>query len=389
MTAPLITTTSPYLRLLQKRFLGGSRGLPYSLLFYETPAHRILTTSTPSQEGMTSTKKIQGVTQTRIQSLTLVPYSLPLSSDPVCFFSRHCRYNALEIIEHAILSATTSIVLNTFNLSSERLIQALVLKAQQGVSVTVQYHHMLSNTWFKLCKPNIEIIPLGSKRSLFHKKTLIIDKQRVITGTGNFTIASLHRDVNLMMRVNSPELADLMEKNQKGKVCVGEQTICYRPMNNRLDGNEGKILKEIQKASSSIQLGMCILTNESVIQAINEAAKRSVLVTIIIDPHKKAQTLEMLKSLNSQITLRIVTLPYWMHCKVCIIDHKTVIVGSSNWSIRGLNANKEEVLIINPLTESQKQDLNTWWHFLCENSTAITYEEAENADSSSSEQELS
>ena len=66
-----------------------------------------------------------------------------------------------------------------------------------------------------------------------------------------------------------------------------------------------------------------------------------------------------------------------MHNKVCIIDHETVILGSANWSRRGLNTNQEDLLIIKPLTESQKEVLATWWNFLCDQSIVLTEEGAE------------
>lgn len=66
-----------------------------------------------------------------------------------------------------------------------------------------------------------------------------------------------------------------------------------------------------------------------------------------------------------------------IHNKVCIIDHKIAILGSANWSRRGLNTNREDLLIIKPLTESQKEVLATWWNFLCDQSIVLTEEGVE------------
>lgn len=231
----------------------------------------------------------------------------------------------------------------------------------------------------ELSPTNIQLVPFqGSKRVLLHKKTLLIDHQLVITGTGNFTDISLQSDVNLMVQIHNDDLCSLMERHQAGCVSVGQQTVCYCPMNRKGCGNEGQILKEIRKAKSSIQIGMYILTQKNVLAALHEAAtERAVLVTIIIDPEAKKQTFQLLKSLRSKISVREGTCSALMHNKVCIIDHETAILGSANWSRRGLNTNQEDLLIIKPLTESQKEVLATWWNFLCDQSIVLTEEGAE------------
>jgi Phosphatidylserine/phosphatidylglycerophosphate/cardiolipin synthases and related enzymes len=364
MVSPLITTTSPYLLTLQAR-----------LLF-------TLTTSCSSQNQKTCAKKIQKLT--RPSSLALVPYSRPLSSETVCFFSKHCGYNALDLIEKVILSATSSIVLKNVVPSSKSLAQALILKALQGVPVSIHCPHKTLKALGDLSKQTN--VTLYSSHASSDKQTLIVDEHQVVTGARNFTTTSLHREANLMMRISSLDLANLIEKNQKGEVCLGQQKVCYCPISkNKKGGNEKEILKKIQKATSSIQLGTSCLTSQSIILALDEAVTRSVIVTVIIDSNNKQYTLEKLSSLCTKINIRVGTRSS-SNYQVCIVDHTTAIIGcSSNRPTRRQNATQEAVLIISPLTECQKQDLCTWWRSLCESSTAITYEEAENADSSSSE----
>lgn len=347
------------------------------------PARTILQPSsappTPSPHEEETAKKIQTLTQTRLASLALLPSFRPPDPEPISFFSWHCGHNAPDIIEHAILSATSSILIHIFNLSSKNIIQSLVRKASQSVPISIHYHHMPKEALQELSQTNIQLFPFqGSKRVLLHKKTLLVDQRLVITGTGNFTDISLQSDVNLMVQIHNNDLCSLMERHQAGCVSVGQQTVQYCPMNRKGCGNEGQILKEIRKAKSSIQIGMYILTQKNVLAALHEAAtERAVLVTIIIDPEAKKQTFQLLKSLKSKISVREGTCSALMHNKVCIIDHETAILGSANWSRRGLNTNKEDVLIISPLTESQKKVLATWWNFLCEQSIVLTEEGAE------------
>ena len=348
------------------------------------PARRTLPTSSapptpPPYEGETAKKERILLTLTRPASSALLPYFRPLTPEPINFFSWHCGHNAPNIIRNAILSATSSILIHIFNLSSKNIIQALVFKSSQSVPISIHYHHMPKEALQELSPTNIQLVPFqGSKRVLLHKKTLLIDHRLVITGTGNFTDISLQSDVNLMVQIHNDDLCSLMERHQAGCVSVGQQTVCYCPMNRKGCGNEGQILKEIRKAKSSIQIGMYILTQKNVLAALHEAAtERAVLVTIIIDPEAKRQTFQLLKSLKSKISVREGTCSALMHNKVCIIDHETVILGSANWSRRGLNTNQEDLLIIKPLTESQKEVLATWWNFLCDQSIVLTEEGAE------------
>ncbi|AAF39301.1 DUF1669 domain-containing protein [Chlamydia muridarum str. Nigg] len=355
MTSPLSTAASSYLRTLQRAFPLGGGGYP-----------------TNPNSAQTALR-----VQTAATSLAIVPYPRPLSSEPVSFFSKHCKNDAQSIIENAILSASSSVFLKIFSLSSEPIVQDLICKSEESIPVTIHYQHIPEPIVNKLEEAGAELIRCHrNRRSLLHRKTMILDEKQVITGSANFTRNSINNDVNLLARVNNVHIANLMQKNQKGKAIIenstkGKQTVCYLPINHKKCGNERQIVKAINNATSSIQIGMCILTHRGILQALNEAAtQRSVLVTIIIDSLESQQTIDILKALGSKLRVRVGTGDR-IHCKACILDHNTAIIGSANWAASGLKANKEDIIIVNPLTERQREDLSIWWRYLCDNSAIL------------------
>ncbi len=117
------------------------------------------------------------------------------------------------------------------------------------------------------------------------------------------------------------------------------------------------IVEQINKARNSIDVAVYDFTSRPLARAIVAAKKRGVKIRIILDrsandPYKNRYTKYIFLKQN-HISVRFARAHrHWnrdglMHNKFAIIDDKTVITGSANWTASAFVINDENVLIIN------------------------------------------
>lgn len=112
---------------------------------------------------------------------------------------------------------------------------------------------------------------------------------------------------------------------------------------------EQRILKEIESAHYAIFVSVAWFTNKKLFDALHEKAKQNCYVSIIIQ----------LDEINSQSGIdysqiqigrsecfQISKDAELLHDKFCVIDFKTVITGSYNWTYKASH-NSENILILN------------------------------------------
>jgi phosphatidylserine/phosphatidylglycerophosphate/cardiolipin synthase-like enzyme len=112
-------------------------------------------------------------------------------------------------------------------------------------------------------------------------------------------------------------------------------------------GATATIIKAIAEARTSILVSAYSFTSQDIAQALLRAKKRNVVVKVILD---KSQISQQYSSstffANQGFDLRIDVKHAIYHNKVMIIDDKTVITGSFNFTKAAENKNAENVLII-------------------------------------------
>ncbi|XP_050537473.1 mitochondrial cardiolipin hydrolase-like [Daktulosphaira vitifoliae] len=123
------------------------------------------------------------------------------------------------------------------------------------------------------------------------------------------------------------------------------------------------ILGWINSAKYTLDICMCILTNETISKAIINAHKRGICIRIIVDEDTLKTTWEMgregiAKKVKSKIYSESI-----MHHKFTIVDDKKVILGSLNWTKMGTRKNWENTFITNNrdiIAEYKKEFLKLW-----------------------------
>lgn len=131
-------------------------------------------------------------------------------------------------------------------------------------------------------------------------------------------------------------------------------------------GATDAIVKAISEARKSVLVSAYSFTSQKIAQALLDAKKRNVDVKIILDKSQVSQRYSSSKFFeNLGFDLKIDVKHAIYHNKVMIIDDKTIITGSFNFTKAAESKNAENILIIrdNPkLAQLYKQDWLKHWN---------------------------
>ena len=252
--------------------------------------------------------------------------------------------------------------------------------------------------------PVIDDTADGSAGSgLMHHKFMVVDRAVVVTGSANFTPSCIHGDpgaersrgnVNHLLRLQSPALAQSFAAEfermwgdgpgglpdsrfglGKGggpaqQVLVGATpvTVLFAP-HRRSDPHQGLQLLEELLAGTRQQLDMAlfVLSEQRLADAMAGLQERGVTIRLLADPGFANRAFsEVLDLLGTQLPdhrcgLEAANRPWQrpldgvgtprlasgdkLHHKLAVIDQRTVITGSFNWSPSAAHQNDETLLV--------------------------------------------
>ncbi|MEM9804375.1 MAG: phospholipase D-like domain-containing protein [Cyanobacteria bacterium P01_D01_bin.56] len=245
----------------------------------------------------------------------------------------------------------------------------------------------------------------GTKGSgLMHHKFVVVDGQQVLTGTANFTLSGIHGDwlipesrgnVNALLRIQSTDLADAYTQEfnlmwgdgpdgrtdsrfgspkparpQQTVILPGsEVTVQFSPHRAdtpREETTNGVIAETLSRANQSADLALFVFTDQGIADAL--AANTNLKIRTLIDRsfiyRSHSEALDMLglsltdhrcqyEKENQPWNTPITTVGYpelaegdKLHHKFALLDERTVIIGSHNWSKAANHTNDENLLII-------------------------------------------
>ena len=120
------------------------------------------------------------------------------------------------------------------------------------------------------------------------------------------------------------------------------------------------IIEKINTATSSIHIAMFSLTNPNIVDALLRAKQRGVELHIIVDTRfSKQKAIKQLAKHTPNIYVATLKKKACFHHKFAVIDEKSLITGSGNWSKSANEQNKDHILFIESESEAA-QYLNTW-----------------------------
>ncbi|MEN9861682.1 MAG: hypothetical protein RLZZ515_2164 [Cyanobacteriota bacterium] len=245
----------------------------------------------------------------------------------------------------------------------------------------------------------------GSKGSgLMHSKYVVVDRRVVVTGSANFTASCMHGDaadrrtrgnVNHLLRMESPALAEHFAEDFSGmwgdgpggqpdsrfglakhsgpatRVLVGETPVdlLFAP-HRRSDTNQGLnlISNALAAAEHRVDMALFVFSAQAITDVIAGLQAKGVTMRLVADPGFASRPFsEVLDLLGAAISDRHCKLEAGnqplqhpaegvgaprlargdkLHHKFAVIDNRTVITGSFNWSPSAAHQNDEVLLVL-------------------------------------------
>lgn len=256
-----------------------------------------------------------------------------------------------------------------FDLRLPSLVDALVRAHERGVQVRVLVDYEankgaaeFTDAVEKLETRGVQVVR-NHRSALMHDKFAIIDQQLLWTGSMNFTPNDVYRNNNNMLRLGNAELiqnyTQIFERLFLLRAMEAPSKIIPNPrvtLDNKVvienyfspnGGAQQAILNRLQAAKKSIRVTAFAFTDTPMadvlkakhnaglkVQAVFETRNNSGLGAEF-EPLKKAG-LDILQDGNC----------YILHSKLMIIDDKTVVMGSYNFTESANKTNDENLLII-------------------------------------------
>lgn len=253
--------------------------------------------------------------------------------------------------------------------------------------------------------PLIDDTADGSAGSgLMHHKFMVVDQRWVVTGSTNFTPSCVHGDpddrrtrgnVNHLLRFESQDLAQLFSKEfnrmwgdgpgglpdsrfgiaKEGgpvqAVMVGPTRVevLFAP-HRRKDPNHGLLLldQRLARAERQLDLNLFVFSAQGLTNRLAELRQRGVAIRLLADPGFANRSFsEVLDLLGVSMPDRFCKLEQgnspWqqpitgvgtprlargdkLHHKFAVVDRKTVITGSFNWSPSAAHGNDETLMVV-------------------------------------------
>lgn len=310
---------------------------------------------------------------------------------------------ALDILCQAIDNAQNSIEIALYELNQPRIIEALLKAWHRGVRLRVvgDWDERESNAYLLLQKTGIALVA-GNKSGIQHNKFLIIDRQLLFSGSGNFTVNDFRRSTNHFVRIRSQKIIQryLSEFEQMFAGKFGKDKISFENTENFEENNKSNedeihfqnkndkkisvyffpqdrkkalrhILHSIENARYSIHYMIFSFSQNQIASALIQASHSLTVEgihdsTFIKGVSQQAPRLYAAAHDKNGWPLPNGPTVYQegsfytapgnprsggkMHCKTMLIDagsdKAVILIGSFNWSQNAMNVNDENLLII-------------------------------------------
>jgi phosphatidylserine/phosphatidylglycerophosphate/cardiolipin synthase-like enzyme len=269
-----------------------------------------------------------------------------------------------------INTATKTIDLADYDFDLENVANALAQAANRGVRVRmVTDTDTLTNDDPKVQKAfgilkqaNIPIVD-DQRPAIMHNKFMVVDQAAIWTGSWNFTDGDTYRLNNNAIRIASPELAQNYTAEFE-KMFVAHKFGPRKPagvphpiltlngvhVENYFapeDKVANRVAQRLAQAQQSIHFLAFSFTSDVLGKAVIERAKAGIEVKGVFETTgSETQFSELAPMKKAGIDVLQDGNPYSMHHKVFIIDGRTVIFGSYNFSSNADTDNDENLLIV-------------------------------------------
>jgi len=273
--------------------------------------------------------------------------------------------------------AKSSIQVEMYTLDNRDMLNLLCSEAKKGISVQVlldpnaardpKTAQAFKKDTERLKASGVEVLkfPTGNKR-LDHVKLLIVDGNSVLVGGMNWGSHSpVNHDADI--KLEGPAVNYYRQFFNSGWKVSGGKNIPVLPGAEKIPGADAEVeglctdakkvhtiknavADSIHRAQKSIHLEAFILSDKSTIAGLMEAKQRGVEVKVLLDvtgvvnrASPNEETFDLLKEAGIEVRWYTTdeSVKQKMHAKWGVFDGEELIVGSANWSRKGLTRNRE------------------------------------------------
>lgn len=272
-----------------------------------------------------------------------------------------------EMIAADLLNARIQVDVVAYELDAEPIVNALIELRQRGLTVRVVTDTDNANrsSIHRLRRHSISVVE-DKRNGFMHNKFIVIDGRVVYTGSMNYTSNDVYCNNNNLVRIESPQLAANYTAEMDEKYIdrafgptspdntPNEQLIIGGiPVENYF-GPEKAIAPIISRAVARAQNEILFLafsfTETQIGEAMLGRAEGGVAVRGVFEHVGSNTSFSYFPIKNdsglTNVQVRTDGNPRVMHHKVIIIDRRTVIFGSFNFSDNANRRNDENILIV-------------------------------------------
>lgn len=261
------------------------------------------------------------------------------------------------LMEKMISDAKKTISVSTYTIKNNRLMRMLEKKNDEGVKVTIAFGKSKDGY-----RPSFSSGPVEKKYGIFHAKFIVTDSENVLITSAN--LGSGDDAVNnAVFFKNTPKASAILEKEVNDAVSGKLPGRCPKGCETEIGKiffTPGKacvnIKKEFIKAQKEIEGSIYTVTtkNPVVTGLKNVLKKKEVPVKLITDNWKgegnrivNKKAVNYFRSLGAEVKYdsNILKKDSLFHHKFAVVDGKTSIFGSLNWTSSGCYRNREIVVI--------------------------------------------
>ncbi len=287
-----------------------------------------------------------------------------LFSEPDDPMSSTLRGGPDSLLAQSIDEARYSVDVALYDLNLWSVRDALLRAHRRGVAVRMvtDSDNILEREIGELEQAGIPVI--GDRREpLMHHKFVVIDRLVVWTGSMNMTVNGAYRNDNNLVRIRSTVLAgnytrefeEMFIEDRFGALSLhdtphplftidGVQVEVYFSPD---DDPAARIVELLLNAEQSIDFMVYVFTADEIADALLDRASAGVAVRGVIERGQAGnEGSEFERLRQSGIDIRLDANERNLHHKVIVIDGKTVITGSYNFSRSAREFNDENVLVL-------------------------------------------
>jgi len=261
-------------------------------------------------------------------------------------------------IINAIRSTQHAINLVMYGFTDKELLDALIEQKMKGNTVSL----ILENHPFKAEDENKKVMTELNNHHiawqgsippfrLIHQKTLIVDNQKAIVMTFNFTHSTFKNERNFALVIDEPQ-----KVKQIAQLFSADWN--HVPTHNLVadfilspDDSRKKLLTHIMQARKSIAIYAQNVNDYKIVGALAKAAKNGVNVQLLTSAKMRAKQEAYLN--RAGVNIRY-SKAFIIHAKAVNIDNELAIIGSINLTRASLDDNRElSVITRDPLVIKQ------------------------------------